>query len=329
MLDAVEAATKVLEDDTHFNAGRGSVLNRAGEVEMDALIMEGCTLRLGAVTGVRKTRHPISLARAVLESSPHVFLSGSTTDAFAALKGLELVEPAYFITSARKEQLERALATLKIQSTPDPSLPSAPATTVNQINSDPPEADVDAGDHDTVGAVAIDADGNLACATSTGGLCAKWVGRVGDTPVVGAGGFADSRSGAVSTTGTGEHIMRFMLARSVAAAWERLSASAAACGSDGGSNLARRAVEETLADMAQRFEDPGEGVIFIDKNGGIGLGHTSPRMSWGLAEATFPTEQGGAPVLACAGGVQLGLSDRSGCGSVHSVVPNPETVASL
>ncbi|TPG66763.1 isoaspartyl peptidase/L-asparaginase [Hymenobacter nivis] len=188
-LDAVEAAVRSLEDNPHFNAGRGSSLTRQGEAEMDAAIMDGRTLQAGAVTGVRYVQHPIGLARAVLERSPHAFLAGDGALEFALACGLPLAAPSYFQTDKTRQQW---LALAQQES--------------NQL----------AG-HDTVGAVALDQAGNLAVATSTGGIEGQAKGRVGDSPVLGGGTYASNDSCAVSCTGDGEVILRGALAHEVCA----------------------------------------------------------------------------------------------------------------
>jgi L-asparaginase / beta-aspartyl-peptidase len=190
-VDAVEASVKVLEDDPNFNAGRGAVLTRAGIAELDAAIMDGETRKAGAVTGLTTTRHPISAARAVMTQTRHVLLAGDGANAFAASTGLEQVDPSFFITERRRRQLERAM-----------SEPTAMDT----------HAEFRMG---TVGAVARDRQGRLAAATSTGGLTAKMPGRVGDTPIVGAGTYADSRVCAISGTGQGEAFMRTAAANTI------------------------------------------------------------------------------------------------------------------
>ncbi len=186
-LDAVEAAVKVLEDDPAFNAGRGSVYTWDGAIECDAAIMDGHDRRAGAVAGVTATRHPVSLARAVMAESPHVLLSGAGADAFSREHGLEQAPPDWFATPERRRQLD------EIKARPD--LP------------------FDSGmKYGTVGAVAVDAAGHLAAATSTGGLTAKRWGRIGDSPLIGAGTYADDRAAAISCTGSGEHFIRLGLA---------------------------------------------------------------------------------------------------------------------
>lgn len=191
-LDAVEATVKVLEDDPHFNAGKGSVFTYDGHNELDAAIMDGRDRRAGAVAGLTRTRNPISLARAAMESSPHVFLAGAGANAFADDSGIEQVDPGYFRTEERWQQLQK----LK-------------ARGANYF-------DVDLK-YGTVGAVARDLDGHVAAATSTGGLTGKRWGRIGDAPVIGAGTYADDRACAVSATGSGEHYIREGVAHEICA----------------------------------------------------------------------------------------------------------------
>jgi beta-aspartyl-peptidase (threonine type) len=190
-VDAVEAAVRVLEDDPHFNAGRGSVLTYEGNVEMDASIMDGSNRNAGAVTGVSTTRNPITLARRVMEHSPHVFLSGDGADEFARAQGLPQEPQDYFITPERRRQLEELRAR-----------PSAEHFDVHLK-------------YGTVGAVAMDQDGHVAAATSTGGLTGKRWGRIGDSPIIGAGTYADDRSCAVSATGAGEYFIRLGVAHEI------------------------------------------------------------------------------------------------------------------
>lgn len=191
-LDAVEAAVRVLEDDPAFNAGRGSVFTAEGRVECDAAIMSGADRLAGAVAGVRSTRNPITLARAVMEQSPHVFLAGSGADAFARARGIEAAAPEWFETPERRRQLDEILAN--------------------------PDAPFDMGmKYGTVGAVACDRNGHVASATSTGGLTGKKWGRVGDSPLIGAGTYADDRAGAISCTGAGEFFIRLGVAHEIAA----------------------------------------------------------------------------------------------------------------
>lgn len=192
-LDAVEATARVLEDDPHFNAGRGSVFTYQGTIEMDSSIMDGRTRAAGAVTGVTATRNPITLARRVMENSPHVFLSREGADEFSRQQGLEQAPPEYFQTPERRRQLEE--------------LRERPTAEFFDI-------DVKYG---TVGAVAMDMEGHVAAATSTGGLTGKRWGRIGDSPLIGAGTYADDRACAVSATGAGEFFIRVGVAHEICA----------------------------------------------------------------------------------------------------------------
>ncbi|WP_068073287.1 isoaspartyl peptidase/L-asparaginase family protein [Novosphingobium lentum] len=191
-LDAVEAAVRVLEDDPHFNAGRGAVFTYHGTNELDAAIMDGATRAAGAVAGVTHTRSPVELARAVMEHSPHVFLSGAGAEEFAREQQIEQVDPDWFATPERWRQLQELKA--------------------KKLG----WFDVDLK-YGTVGAVARDAAGHVAAATSTGGLTGKRWGRIGDSPVIGAGTYADDRSGAVSATGAGEFFIREGVAHEICA----------------------------------------------------------------------------------------------------------------
>ncbi|HEX8640971.1 MAG TPA: isoaspartyl peptidase/L-asparaginase [Allosphingosinicella sp.] len=192
-VDAVEATARALEDDPHFNAGRGSVFTYQGTIEMDAAIMDGETRAAGAVTGATATKNPVSLARAVMECSPHVFLSREGADEFSRLQGLEQAPPEYFQIPERRAQLD--------------AIRSAPTDEFFDI-------DVKYG---TVGAVAVDRHGHVAAATSTGGLTGKRWGRIGDSPLVGAGTYADDRAAAVSATGAGEFFIRVGVAHEICA----------------------------------------------------------------------------------------------------------------
>ena len=211
-VDAVEAAIQILEDDPLFNAGRGAVVTADGKNELDAAIMDGATLKAGAVAGVTRTRHPISLARAVMEKSPHVMLIGAGADAFAAGVGLEQVDPSFFFTERRWQSLVKQL---KNEGRPIPPRPAgAPPEPVSEIE---PIEPADAHKYGTVGVVALDRQGNVSAGTSTGGTQAKRWGRVGDSPIIGAGTFASNHSCAVSGTGVGEYFIRLTVAREVCA----------------------------------------------------------------------------------------------------------------
>lgn len=193
-LDAVEVAVKVLEDDPGFNAGRGAVFTYEGINELDAAIMDGRNRAAGAVAGLTRTRNPVTAARAVMEKSPHVMLQGPGADRFARERGLDQVDPSYFRTEERWQQLQKMKENAKTGTVFD--------------------ADMKYG---TVGAVAKDVHGNLAAATSTGGLTGKRWGRVGDSPVLGAGTYADNRGCAVSATGSGEFYIRVGVAHEICA----------------------------------------------------------------------------------------------------------------
>ncbi len=191
-LDAVEAAVRVLEDDPHFNAGRGAALTYEGVAELDAAIMEGSARTAGAVAGVTATRHPVTLARAVMEQSSHVLLGGEGADLFSREHGLEQADQAWFVLPERRRQLDE----LKARGAQS--------------------FDVDMK-YGTVGAVARDERGHVAAATSTGGVTGKRWGRIGDSPLIGAGTYADDRAGAVSATGSGEYFIRAGVAHEICA----------------------------------------------------------------------------------------------------------------
>ena len=222
-LDAVEASIRVMEDDPLFNAGRGAVFAADGRNELDSSIMDGRSLAAGAVADVTRTKHPISLARAVMEHSPHVFLVGEGADAFAKIRGLEQADPAYFFTERRWRSLVKELQKQGLPIPPRPiGAPTAPEARAALAH--------DEGKHGTVGVVALDAHGDVAAGTSTGGTTAKRWGRVGDSPVIGAGTYASNASCAVSATGTGEFFIRLTVARTICALveYKGLSLQAAA-----------------------------------------------------------------------------------------------------
>ncbi|MFZ5670849.1 MAG: isoaspartyl peptidase/L-asparaginase family protein [Pseudomonadota bacterium] len=209
-MDAVEAVIRDLEDDPLFNAGRGAVFTAEGRNELDAAVMDGATLKAGSVAGVTRTRHPVSLARAVMERSRHVMMFGAGADAFAASIGLEQVDPAFFFTERRWQGLIRELQRLGL---PIPARPAgAPASAAALTH--PDDSDRKFG---TVGVVALDRKGDVAAGTSTGGTTAKRWGRVGDAPIIGAGTYASNQSCAVSATGTGEFFIRLTVAREICA----------------------------------------------------------------------------------------------------------------
>ena len=211
-LDAVEATVNVLEDDPLFNAGRGAVFTADGRNEMDSAIMDGSNLMAGSVASVSRTRHPISLARAVMEKTPYVFLVGKGADDFGASIGLKQEPPSFFFTESRWDSLVRQL---KKEGKPIPPRPAG----VPPLGATVPVAFFDESPglrhYGTVGAVALDVHGNIAAGTSTGGMQAKMPGRVGDSPIIGAGTYASNQSCAVSGTGTGEYFIRLTVAREV------------------------------------------------------------------------------------------------------------------
>jgi beta-aspartyl-peptidase (threonine type) len=209
-LDAVEAAIRILEDDPLFNAGRGAVFAADGKNELDAAIMDGSNRKAGAVADVTRTRHPISLARAVMEKSQHVFLVGQGADEFSVYAGLEQVDPSYFFTERRWQSLVKQL---RKEGLPVPPRPVGAPLPVPVAEIESP----DAHKFGTVGVVALDRAGNLAAGTSTGGTQAKRWGRVGDSPMIGAGTYASNQSCAVSATGAGEYFIRLTVARTVCA----------------------------------------------------------------------------------------------------------------
>jgi isoaspartyl peptidase/L-asparaginase-like protein (Ntn-hydrolase superfamily) len=229
-LDAVCAALVVLEDSPLFNAGRGSCFNSAGEIEMDASIMDGAKLRAGAVAAVKRIRNPILAARAVMQKTRHVLLAGEGAERFARKQGLRLEPASYFRTARRLEALKRNLK----------------------------------GHHGTVGAVARDADGNLAAATSTGGYTGKMPGRVGDSPLIGAGTYADNRACAVSGTGLGEAFIRAAVAHDVCVRMRYLKAPLLT------------AARAALANVARLGGDGG--LVAVDKRGNVVMPFNSEGM---------------------------------------------------
>jgi beta-aspartyl-peptidase (threonine type) len=240
-LDATEAAVRVLEDDPHFNAGKGSVFTSAGTNEMDAAIMDGKTLAAGAVAALKHIKNPISLARLVMEKSGHVMMDGEGAEAFAKENGIELMDQKYFFTQERWNALQKMKAAEKHRTGG-----SRKAFLIT-----------DQDRHGTVGAVALDKDGNLAAATSTGGTTNKRPGRVGDTPVIGAGTYADNATCAVSATGDGEYFIRATAARDVSALME--------CRSMSLTDAAQAAL-----DKVAKLGGTG-GLIAIDRQGNVAL----------------------------------------------------------
>jgi beta-aspartyl-peptidase (threonine type) len=251
-VDAVEATLRVLEDDPLFNAGRGAVFTADGRNELDASIMNGATRMAGAVAGVTRTRHPISLARAVMEKSSHVMLAREGADQFSVEQRLEQVDPSYFRTEQRWQEL------LEWQRD-------------NTASLDPTHS------RGTVGAVAIDRDGHLAAGTSTGGMVGKRWGRIGDSPVIGAGTYAADGICAVSSTGWGELYIRASAARQVCdrIAWQRVTVQEAA--------------DATIADIASMGGDGG--LIVMDGSGRIAFAMNTSGMyrGWVTSSAAAVT----------------------------------------
>ncbi len=219
-LDAVEAAIRLMEDSPQFNAGRGAVFTHDGRNELDASIMEGKTLKAGSVAGVSTVKNPITAARAVMEKSKHVLLVSRGAEAFAAEKGLEIVDPKYFRTEERWQQLQKQLEEEKKRS--NVATGGSPVVVDARL--------LPGFSFGTVGAVALDKAGNLSAGTSTGGMSNKRWGRVGDSPIIGAGTYADNEACAVSATGHGEYFIRYSVAHDIVALmkYKELAVNAAA-----------------------------------------------------------------------------------------------------
>ena len=246
-LDAVEESVVVMEDDETFDAGRGSFLNRDGKVQLDAFIMDGATLRGGGVGCVERVRNPVRAARKILSDSPHVYFVGEGAERFAAEHGLELCRNEDLIIPREVERLR------EYQSHLEEHRADLFAPTIS---------------HDTVGAVALDRDGNIAAATSTGGTLNKAPGRLGDSSLIGCGCYADNLSAAASTTGWGEPIMKLVLAKWAA---DRVEAG----------NLPEWIAQEAMNYLKQRVNGHG-GIIVLDARGHFGIAHNTPRMAWAV-----------------------------------------------
>jgi len=246
-LDAVEEAIVVMEDDETFDAGRGSFLNRDGKVQLDAFIMDGETLRGGGVGCVEHLRNPVRAARQILSNSPHVYFVAEGAERFAAEHGIELCKNEDLIIP---REVERLRAYQAQQSTHGNDL-FAPEIS-----------------HDTVGAIALDRNGNIAASTSTGGTLNKDPGRLGDSSLIGCGCYADNASAAASTTGWGEPIMKLVLAKWAA---DRVSAG----------NLPEWVAKEAMNYLKQRLNGHG-GIIVLDAKGRYGIAHNTPRMAWAV-----------------------------------------------
>jgi beta-aspartyl-peptidase (threonine type) len=246
-LDAVEEAVVVMEDDETFDAGRGSFLNRDGKLQMDALIMDGATLRAGGVGCVERVRNPVRAARKVLSESEHVYFVAEGAEKFAAEHGIALCRNEDLIIAREVERLREFQARTEKEK---PDLFAAPAS------------------HDTVGAVALDKDGNIAAATSTGGTLNKTPGRVGDSSLIGCGCYADNKTAAASTTGWGEPMMKLVLAK-----W---AADRVASG-----NLPEWVAAEAMNYLKSRLNGHG-GMILLDARGRFGIAHNTSRMAWAV-----------------------------------------------
>lgn len=244
---ACEAAVLAMEEDETFDAGRGSFLTHAGGVQLDAMIMEGHTLRAGGVGCVEHIRHPIRAARKVLEESPHVYLVGNGAEAFAQQHGIPLCANEDLVIPRERERLRQAQAQVQLRQPPE----------FGTVQS-----------HDTVGAVARDEFGNLAAATSTGGTLNKTPGRVGDSSLIGCGCYADNESAAASLTGWGEPIMKLVLAKR-------------ACDSVLNGATPQQAATEAIACLWKRLHGHG-GIIMVDAQGRFGFAHNTPRLAWAV-----------------------------------------------
>jgi beta-aspartyl-peptidase (threonine type) len=253
-LDAVEEAIVVMEDDETFDAGRGSFLTRDGRVQLDALLMDGATLRAGGVGCVEHIRNPIRAARRVLDDSPHVYFVGSGAEEFAAEHGIALCRNDELVIPREVERLRRE------QSRPGEEDPDRLFSTMQ------------AAPHDTVGAVALDIRGNIAAGTSTGGTLNKAPGRVGDSSLIGCGCYADNDRAAVSTTGWGEPMMKLVLGK-----W---AADRVAAGSS-----PQKAGDEAISYLKARLGGHG-GLIILDRQGRAGITHNTPRMAWGIQSSS-------------------------------------------
>jgi beta-aspartyl-peptidase (threonine type) len=253
-IDATEAAVRVLEDDPHFNAGKGSVFTSAGTNELDAAIMDGKTLAAGAVASLKHVKNPISFARLVMEKSGHVMMDSEGAEAFAKENGVELVDQKYFFTQERWDALQKIKTAEK-----------------NRTSSAGEKFLItDQDRHGTVGAVALDQNGNLAAATSTGGTTNKRPGRVGDSPVIGAGTYANNATCAVSATGDGEYFIRATVGRDVAALMEYRG-------------MSLKEAAQTALDKVAKLGGAG-GLIAIDRQGNLALPFNTSGMYRGYVD---------------------------------------------
>jgi len=263
--DAVEAAVTILEDDPTFDAGLGSFLTSSGRVQLDALLMDGATLRAGGVACVERLRNPIQAARLVLDKSPHVYFVGSGAEAFAANHGMSLIDNSALVLERERLRLHEFQERLA-QGLAD--------TTFSGDDKDPETAASHLSSHDTVGAVALDQHGNLAAGTSTGGTLNKTPGRVGDSSLIGCGCYADNHSAAVSLTGWGEPIMKLVLGKW---ATDRVASGV----------TPELAAQQAISYLFARLGGHG-GIILLGPDGQFGLAHNTPCMAWGIADKDGP-----------------------------------------
>ncbi|HEV8592937.1 MAG TPA: isoaspartyl peptidase/L-asparaginase [Pyrinomonadaceae bacterium] len=249
-LDAVEIAIRMMEDSPLFNAGKGAVFNHDGKNELDSSIMNGKTLAAGAVAGLHHVKNPITLARTVMEKSPHVMMAGDGAEQFAKEQKIELVDEKYFWTQERWDALQKILKEEKA---------------VPKKVSENREASLDRNRFGTVGAVALDKDGNIAAGTSTGGMTNKRYGRIGDSPIIGAGTFANNETCGVSATGSGEYFIRLGVARDISALMEYRAMPV------------QQAADLVIKTKLQRLGGDG-GVIAMDKFGNMAISFNSEGM---------------------------------------------------
>jgi L-asparaginase / beta-aspartyl-peptidase len=254
-LDATEAAVNVLEDDPHFNAGKGAVFTNAGTNELDAAIMDGRTLKAGTVATLKHIKNPVSLARLVMEKSPHVMMACDGAEAFARKNGMKLVDQKYFFTQERWDALQKIKAAEKSHKLGDKK-----------------SVITDQDLHGTVGAVALDQKGNLAAATSTGGTTNKLAGRIGDSPIIGAGTYANNATCAVSATGDGEYFIRATVAHDISAMMEYRG-------------MKLQDAAQAVLDKVAKLGGTG-GVIAVDKEGNIALPFNTSGMYRGYVDSS-------------------------------------------
>jgi beta-aspartyl-peptidase (threonine type) len=262
-LDAIEATIVVLENDPVFDAGLGSHLNLDGKVECDAIVMNGATLRAGAAAALQRIRNPIRLARKILEECPHMMLVADGAERFAKANGISLCDNKELISAAEWNAWQ-------------------------QCKKDTHAAEHHRGhEQGTVGAVAIDSQGALFAATSTGGTCCKLPGRIGDSPLIGCGCYADAEAGGVSSTGYGEAIMKVVMAKAGVDRLRNAAAAEAGAAAERGATGSSRAMEaaaQTIAELARRTQATA-GLILLDREGNPGYAFNTPRMAYGYVAA--------------------------------------------